>query len=48
MSRSDGFMDLRAITPSLQCLERLATDEQTSGQWWVERVTATCYSRSGM
>ena len=37
----DGFMDLRAITPSPQRLERLATDEQTR-QWWVERVTA-CY-----
>ena len=37
----DGFMDLRAITPSPQRLERLATDEQTH-QWWVERVTA-CY-----
>lgn len=37
----DGFMDLRTITPSLQRLERLATDEQTR-QWWVERVTA-CY-----
>ena len=34
-------MDLRAITPSPQRLERLATDEQTR-QWWVERVTA-CY-----
>lgn len=37
----NGFMDLRTITPSLQRLERLATDEQTR-QWWVERVTA-CY-----
>lgn len=37
----DGFMDLRTITPSLQRLERLATDEQTR-RWWVERVTA-CY-----
>lgn len=37
----DGFMDLRAITPSPQRLERLATDKQTR-QWWVERVTA-CY-----
>ena len=37
----NGFMDLRTITPSLQRLERLATDEQTH-QWWVERVTA-CY-----
>ena len=37
----DGFMDLRAITPSPQRLERLATDEQTR-KWWVERVTA-CY-----
>jgi len=37
----DGFMDLRAIVPSPQRLERLATDEQTR-QWWVERVT-TCY-----
>lgn len=37
----DGFMDLRAIVPSPQRLERLATDKQTR-QWWVERVTA-CY-----
>lgn len=37
----DGFMDLRAIVPSPQRLERLATDKQTR-QWWVERVT-TCY-----
>ena len=37
----DGFMDLRAITPSPQRLERLATDEQTR-QWWVNRVT-DCY-----
>ena len=37
----DGFMDLRAITPSPQRLGHLATDEQTH-QWWVERVTA-CY-----
>lgn len=37
----DGFMDLRAIAPSPQRLERLATDEQTR-QWWVDRVTA-CY-----